>query len=88
MIMPKLAKKKPNAAKRAEIYLTKEIETKQKCEALTDEEMGEKIGRNARTYRNKVKDPETFKLGELRIVFRALKFSEEEAARWIRLVLE
>ena len=86
--MPKLARKKPEPKKVAEIYLTKEIEAKQKCEALSDEDMGEKIGRNARTYRNKVKDPGTFYLRELRIVLRALHFTEAEVNRWIHLVLE
>ena len=86
--MPKLARKKPSSEQMAKIYLTKEIETKQKFEALSDEEMGKKIGRNARTYRNKVKDPGTFYLRELRIVLRALNFTEAEANRWIHMALE
>lgn len=86
--MPKLPRKKPNTEKRSELYLTTAIETKQKFEALTDEDMGKLIDRNARTYRSKVKNPGTFYIRELRIVLRALKFSEEEAHRWIHLVLE
>lgn len=47
-------------------------------EGITVDQMAKALGITPKTFRDKMHKPDGFKLGELHIIFRALKFSESE----------
>lgn len=47
---------------------------------ITEDDLAIEACFTSRTLRNKLKHPETFKLGELRKISKALGFSDEEKA--------
>lgn len=72
------------------------IEMHQKADDITDLTMAHLIrpttttskGMHERTFRNKVRDPETFTVRELMLTVRKLGFTEDEMLKWIRPMLK
>lgn len=67
------------------------IELHQKVDDVSDATMAHLIkpgGMNERTFRRKVKDPESFTVGELVATMRRLHFTEEDVLKWVAPLLK
>lgn len=59
-------------------FLPANILKRMTIEGVTAKQLSKALGITTKTFREKMNKPDGFKLGELHIIFRCLKFSESE----------